>query len=163
MSLVGAAGREQPFVLQAGDHVGDAAVAVRGDAAGIEGLIARGQNDRPDVDGDHRPGVREVDGPGGAEFFAGPALALGRVQAVLPVNGVLERHRLAVLQVNGLALAHPGVVVVVHLFGAFLGAQAAGDALVHIHIARLFGDRDGEIARGPGNIGYCGEGEKLDV
>ncbi len=58
MSLVGAAGREQPFVLQAGDHVGDAAIAVRGDAAGIEGLIARGQNDRADVDGDHRLGVR---------------------------------------------------------------------------------------------------------
>jgi len=46
VALVGAAGREQPFVLQAGDHVGDAAVAVRTDAAGIEGLITRGQNDR---------------------------------------------------------------------------------------------------------------------
>ena len=163
MTLVGAAGRQQPLVLQAGDHVGKLAVAVNVQAAGVKRLVARGQDDRADVEGDYFLFIVEVDGPGGTEFFAGLAFALGEVKAVFLVNDVLQGHRLAVGDVDGLPLAHPHVVFVVHFFGAFLGTQAAGDALVHVHIARLFPDGDLKVALLSGNLFDFGEGEKLDV
>jgi len=48
-------------------------------------------------------------------------------------------------------------------FGAFLGTDAAGDALVHVHVAGLFSKGDLEVARAPGDVFDSGEGEKLNV
>ena len=158
----GAPGGEQPFVLHAGNHIRDAAVAEGGQGGGVEGLVARGQDDGADLEGPSLLFVVEIDGPGGAELDAGLAFPLGEVKAVV-VNGVLQGYGLAVLQVNGLPFADPDVVRVIHLFGAFLGAESAGDALVHVHIARLFGHGDREIAFLSGNLRNFGEGEKLDV
>ena len=131
-------------------------------AGGVEGLVAGGQDDGADLEGASLLLIVEIDGPGGAEFDAGLAFALGEVEAVV-VNGVLQGHGLAVLQINGLPFADPDVVRVIHLLGAFLGAEAAGDALVHVHIARLLGYGDREIAFLSGNVRNFGEGEKLDV
>jgi hypothetical protein len=107
--------------------------------------------------------VLEVDGPGGTELLAGFALALDKIEAGIRVDGVFEGNRLAVSEVDGLALADADVVFVVGLFGALFGAEAAGDAFVQVDIAGLFGDLNGEIAFMPGNPGDFGESQKLDV
>ena len=83
--------------------------------------------------------IVEIDGPGGAEFVAGLAFALGKVKAVSSSMAYFRGTVWLYCRVNGLPFADPDVIRVIHLFGAFLGAQAAGDALVHVHIARLLG------------------------
>jgi len=63
MAQVRPARAQQPFVFQAGDHVGDAAVAVSGQARGVEGLIARRQDSGAHLDGPGLPFILEIDGP----------------------------------------------------------------------------------------------------
>ena len=107
--------------------------------------------------------VLEVDGAGRAEFFAGPALALGQIDAVFGIDGILQRHRLGIRDVNRFAVDQAFVVFICYPFGTLLGAQAAGDALVHVHIARVLENGDREVSLFAGNCGDFGQGEQFDV
>ena len=138
MAHKGTAGGEQPFVLQAGNHIRNAAIAVGGQGGGVEGLVAGGQDEGANLEGESLRFIVEIDGPGRAELDTGLTFPLGKVKAIV-VNRILQGYGLAVLQINSLPFADPDVVRVIHLLGAFLGAEAAGDALVHVHIARLLG------------------------
>ncbi len=141
-----AAGRQEALVFKAGDDVGDAAVAVKIEARGIEGLEAGGEDDRTDMDRHRLFLVVEIDGAGGAEFLAGPAFAALQVDAVVAVDGVFEGHRLPVLDIGGFPFVDPHVEFVVDLPGAFFGAEAAGDTFVHIDVSRFFSDVYGKIS-----------------
>jgi len=105
-------------------------------------------------------GLGEINGPGGTEFLAGLAFApLLEEEAVGGINGEFQGHRLRIEDVRGFARYQPLVEFVRRLFGALLGAQAAGDALGHIDITGRLVHGDGKIAWLPLDPLHLGRGQ----
>lgn len=141
-----ATGRQHTFILQAGDHVGDLAVAVVIHARGIERLISRCQNEGTHIDRDNFFLVVKFNGAGGAELFAGPAFTSGQINALVRVDNVFQRNGLTVLDIGGFAFGNAHIEFVIDFFGAFLSAQPAGNALVHVDIAGFLANGNREVA-----------------
>jgi hypothetical protein len=87
-----------------------------------------------------------MDGVCGAELFAGAAFAFGKVNAVLSIDGILQRHGLGIFDIGRLALVEALIVFIGNFFRTFFRASAAGDALVHVNVAGVFFNGDVEIA-----------------
>ena len=155
--------REQPLVLEAGDDVRDALVAVEVEPRRVEGFEARSEDHRADGERRQLLLLLEVDRGGRAELLAGFALAAEEVDAGLAVDRVLQRHGLTVLDVGRRAVVQTEVELVTDLAGAFLGAEAAGNALVHVDVAGFFLDGDGEVADVTGDVDDFRESEQLHI
>ena len=159
-----AGGVAQPLELHVGVDIGQAAVAVLRQLARIEQLPARGQDDVAYLDLDDLILLVEVDGLGGAEFFAGPAFAALEPDARSAVDDRNARHGLGEGRVNRLAKAHAGLEVVIdHLARAFFGADAAAGAGDVVDVAGLLADLHLEIAHRAGHFFQFGVGQELDL
>ena len=130
---------------------------------GIKGAKAGRKDDRSDLKGDPLLLILEVHCPGGAEFLAGPAFALFKVDASLLVDDILERHGLRIGNIDGLSLHQAFVVFTVHLLGAFLVTCAAGDTFIKIDVSRVFQYIDFKPPLFPSNVYDLGKGEQLYV
>ena len=139
---------QDPLEFHPGDDIGELGVIIGAVAAGIVGLKAGRQDDRADVDILVHIHLRKIHRPGGTEFFTGLALAaFFEIDAGLFIDGILGGHRLGITQVSRLTLGQAHVVFVGHFLRAFLGAETAGDALLHVDIARHLAHLDREIPR----------------
>ena len=157
------AGREKPLVFEAGDNIGDGTITVNIQSRGVEGFEAGGQDDGAYIKGERLLPVLEIDGARGAEFFTGLAFAAFQVNAALFINGILEGHGLPVLDESGPALAQPHVELVIHFAGAFLRTQPAGNAFVHVDVAGVLPDGDGEISGLTREIDNFRQGQEIDI
>jgi hypothetical protein len=79
------------------------------------------------------------------------------------IDHVLQGNRLGVLDIHGFSLAQIAVIGIGHFFRTFFSAQAAGNALVHIHVTGMLGHTDLKIPLGPGNAGNFRQGQQFDV
>jgi hypothetical protein len=138
-------------------------ISVLGVAGRIKGLETGGEDQGAHLEGELLFLFLEVDGPAGAELLTGLALALLEVDAGTLIDRVLEGNGLGVLDIDGLSFGEVLVVGVIHLAWALLGAQAAGDALVHVHVAGGLVQGDREVPLFSLDRGELGEGEQLDV
>ena len=163
MATIGSAGGKHALVLEAGDHVRNFSVAVKIQAGGIKGGVAGRKDDGPDININDFFPVIKVDGPGGTEFFAGSAFTLDGVNAIQGIDDVFEGNGLTVKNKGCLAVGNAEVIIIRYGFRAFFGANAAGDAFVHIDVAGFLFDRHRKIADLPGNVDDFGTGEDFDV
>ena len=164
MALGRSGGRQIALELEGGDDVRHDAVAPDLGRPGIVGLKAGGEDDGADVDLMGLLGIVEIDRPGVADLLAeaaGPRFL--QPDAADRIDLVLQRHRLGILDIDGLAFAGAGVVLAVHLLRTFLGTGAAGNALVHVHIPWRFFDRYGKVPGSSGYPGYFAQGHQLDI
>ena len=86
MPLVGPAALRQPFELQAGEDVCQAAVTILLDPAGVEQIEARGKDDIANLDRDVLVFLREIDRSGWAELFTGLASAFLEECAIFTID-----------------------------------------------------------------------------
>jgi len=100
---------------------------------------------------------------GGTELFAGTAFAFLDVNAAVTVDAILQGYSLGILNICRSALGNPGVVFVNDLFGTFLGAGTAADALDFVDVARVLNEFDIKIANRTLDILYFTEGFELYV
>ena len=63
------------------------------------------------------------------------------------VDDIFRGHRLGITKIRGLTLAQTQIEFIGYLLRAFVGANAAGNTLLHVDVARHFPQSDGEIAR----------------
>jgi hypothetical protein len=96
-------------------------------------------------------------------LFAGLAGAFLEIDAGDRIDGVLQGHGLAVLDVNRLAFGQPHVIGVNHLFRALFGADPAADAFGQIHVAGMLPQNYRKIARLAGQALQFRKRQKLDV
>jgi hypothetical protein len=163
MPAVRAGGGQDPFEFQTGDDIVRACVSESVIGAGIKRLAAGRQHNPAHIEGFFFSLIIKVDGIGRAELFTGFTFAADEIDALIGVDGVFQRYGLSILYVNRLAFGQSTVVCIGNFFGAFFRAQAAGDAFIRIHIARILDQLDLEIARISADAFYLGKGEKLDV
>jgi hypothetical protein len=152
MPAVRAGGREYPFKFKAGDNIGRTAVTIDIMGLRVIGLAPAGHYDGAHIKHHVLCLVLIIDGPGGTEFFTGPAFPLGEKKALGVINGIFQWNRLGILHINGLALGEPPVVFIEHFFGALVRTQPAGDAFVQIHITGMLPQGNFEIALFPGDV-----------
>ena len=106
----------------------------------------------------------EIDGAGGAEFFAGFAGAFEEVSAVLAVDNRVLGHGLREGGVNGFAVSQTSFVNLVdHLLGTFFLADAAAGAQIGVDRAGFLFDRYREIAHVTIDMGHFSPGEQGNV
>jgi hypothetical protein len=162
---VGGAGRVgEPLELEAREDVRQPAVAVLRHLAGVEEVVAGGDDDVADLEGQDRVFLGEVDGVGLAELLAGLAGALLEVGAVGAVDDGRPRDGLGERRVDRLAIAEPGLEDLVDdLLGALLLADAAAVAEVLVDVAGLLADGDGEVADVALDLLDLAPGQELDV
>jgi len=163
MPLIRAGGTEDALEFHARDHIGISAVGIGLVEAGIIGPEAGGQDHRPRSEGPAFLCLVQANGLGGAEFLAGPALALLKEDTVVFVDDILERDSLRVFHIDGLALNQFPIEEVVHLFGAFFGTGATCDAAVHVHVPGTCQDLHLKIVGLPMNGGYVGQSDQFDI
>ena len=163
MTAIGPGCRQNAFKLHCGNHVGKASIAEVIQGAWIKGDKSRCQDDRAHTQMDLFDAVIEIDGLGGAELLTCLAPSVLEINAGGRIDGVFQGYGLIVGHIDGLALDELFVEGVNDLLGAFFRAQAAGDAFVHIHVARLLNDLDGKAALMPGNCPDLAQGEQFDV
>ncbi len=142
-ALGGAGAAGQAFVLQAGNHVGEAPVAVLGGSTGVVQAVAHGEDDRADPDLLVGLLLVQVDCLCGAD-----GLALAAVETVSALlnqvgigNGAGRRF------VDGLVRCEAGLETVWQIDRADLAAIAAVDARVDVHVSGFVDDGSGEVAR----------------
>jgi hypothetical protein len=163
MAAGGSCGGEEPFEFDRGQHIRVLYISVLGISTRIKGLKTRGEDNCAYMNREFPLCILEVDGAAGAELLAGLALALLKEDAAARIDGVLQGHGLGVLDVNGLSLIEVLVIGVINLPWALLSAQAAGDALVYIHVAGGLAEGGGEVSLVSLQLGELSEGEQLDV
>jgi hypothetical protein len=130
---------------------------------GIESLESRRQDHGSHTEGDLLLLVVEIHGTGGAKLLTGPAFAFLKIDAVLTVDDVFERHGLGVGNVNGLPLHEAFVVFTDHFLRAFLGTGAAGDALLKVHETGMPEDIDFEAPFLSPDVHHLTQREEFDV
>ena len=79
------------------------------------------------------------------------------------VDGVLQGDRLGVAEIDGLPPPQPEVEGIVHPLGALLGAGAAGDAPLRVHIAGVLHHLGPEVAGLPLQGADLAQGDELYV
>jgi hypothetical protein len=90
----------------------------------------------------------EIDGIGGTDLFTETAFAVFKVDAVIRIDGILERYGLRIIDVDGLSFGKTGIKFVGYLLGTFLGAFPTGNTLLHIHIPGMLEQLNLEITGG---------------
>ncbi len=164
VAAVGAGGIEHPLVLQPGDDVLD--------LAGTVLVIALFPGEDVEPGGDHHGAelllddlflLLVVDGVGGADPLAHPALALGEPAAVVDLDGSPLGHRLRERDVDGLGRLQPHVELVGGFGRAFLHADLAADALGPVDHGGLLADVHGEVAHVALDLVHLAVGHELDV
>ena len=163
MPPIRSGGRQDTFKFQRGDYVGLAAISIIIGLARIIRAEPRGQNDRPDIQRDGLFLVIEVDGTGRTEFFTGPAFSLLKINAVVRIDGIFQRHGLGVWHVDRLAFDQFFVIKVIHLFGTLLCTQTAGDAFFRVHIPGMLNNGYRKIALFTRNFSQFRKGEQFNV
>ena len=83
-----------------------------------------------------------VDGPGGTDFYTKAAFAFGQKNTVLGVNGIFQRHGLAVFDIGCLAFVQALIVFIVDFFRAGFCAESAGNTFFFFNETGLAGDGD---------------------
>ena len=89
MAAEGSGGAQHALELKAGDYVRIGLVAKGVQFFGIITFGTHGEDDGPHLLGEFPALVVKINGSGGADFFAGPTLALGQVDAVFAVDEIL--------------------------------------------------------------------------
>ena len=154
----------QTFEFQAGEDVRQAPITILGDPAGVEQIVAGGQDDIANLDGDDLVFLGEIDGIGRAEFLTGFAGAFLEVGAVWLVDDRVFRDSLREGGVDGFAVAQPGFVDIVDDFlGAFFLADATAGADCFVDIAGFLPDGDGEVAHIAIDLFHFALGVQLDI
>ena len=106
----------------------------------------------------------EVDGPGGADLLAHPALLPLEPNARVAIDDGYARHGLRERRVDCLAVAHPGLKHLVHHFArALLDADPAPGALVVDDRAGLLADLHLEAPHRAADFLQLGVGQERDV
>jgi len=101
-------GREHPFEFHRGDDIRQLGVLVIVKLSGVKRGEARRKDQGADLDPVKGFLLVEVHGPHGADLLAGAAFALfNKVDALIPVDGVFQRHRLGVFHIGALRLESP--------------------------------------------------------
>jgi hypothetical protein len=109
-------------------------------------FAAIGQDNGSYMEGDLFEFVIEIDGTGRAQLFTVPAFALGQVEALIRINGIFQRDGLSILHIDGFAVAQRAVIIIYHLFGAFVRTKPAGNTFLGIHITGILLYRYLEVA-----------------
>ena len=65
---------------------------------------------------------------------------------MIGIDRIFQRNRLRILHIDCLAFGQTAFIGIGNFFGAFLRAGVAGNALVHIDVARVLSQFDFEIA-----------------
>jgi len=107
--------------------------------------------------------LREINSAGRTKLFTGPAFLLLEVDAVRFINGVLERHSLGILDIDRFAPVQAFIEGIRHLPRTFLGTNATGNALIDVHIARMFPHRGEEAPHFPFQTFQFRHGDHLDI
>ena len=164
----GAGGVDQAFHFEGRVDIGELAVAVVWNPAGVEGLESGGQNHRPHFDLLRAGFGPEVDGVAVAAGGDTGGLALARFELDAGF-GVDDRHLrdgLRERDVNRAALAQSHVEFIRHfclfVYAGVDALQAAG-AEVLIHIPRVSQHRDFVVAHVAVHVGHLGAGPQRDV
>jgi hypothetical protein len=117
----------------------------------IEDLASRSNDDRSRLNRQLPLFFLEIDRLGRTEFLTDPAFSFGEKNTMDGVNGILQRNRLGILHMDGLSLTQARIIFIVYFGWAFLSAEAAGDTLCGVHIARMLDDLDFKISLFPGD------------
>jgi hypothetical protein len=117
----------------------------------IEDLASGCDDDGTCLDGQLLVFVFKVDGLGRTEFLADLASPFGQKDAVDRVDGIFQRNRLGILDMNRLPLSDARIVFIIHLRRTFLCAQATGDALLRVHIPGVLNEFDLKVPFLPGD------------
>ncbi len=147
VAVIGAAGAQDALKLQAGIDIGEMAVAVGLQAAGIKGFKTGRQDDRPHLQGDGFIFLLVINGAGGTNFGAEAAVAGEQLDAVLGVDGGGGGHRLGVETGNVPLGHHLGIE-----FGEFRFGSLAADG-------RQVVDMPGRTHEEAGPAGAAGGGK----
>ena len=117
----------------------------------IEDLASGSNDDRSDLNHQLLLFFVEIDGLGRTEFLTNPAFALGQKDTMDRVNGVLQRHSLGILHMDGLSLTQTRIIFIIYFGWAFLSAEATRDAFCWVHVPRVLHHLDFKISLLPRN------------
>ncbi|VTR65461.1 hypothetical protein DESC_320058 [Desulfosarcina cetonica] len=157
-SLGGAAGVDQTFELEAGEHVGKARVAVLVQLARVVGGKARGHDDGADPLGKRLVGHVKID----ALLLTGiQALGAHRgvvAQALAGVEHIGRRHGLGKRRVDRPARGKPDIEFIRPHHRTDLGAIATGRTGRLVHVAGLLDDFHVEVAHVAFDVHHLAQG-----
>jgi hypothetical protein len=153
--LVWACSAQNPLELHARYHIGVFGVLVGEIAARIIGLESWSKDNGPHVQVELLFLLGKIDCACRTELLASPAFAFLEIDTVVPIDAILQRHGLRVLDVNGLARDQVLVVGIIHLFRAFLSTCPARNTLARVHKSGMLENAYGKIA------GYAADGRDL--
>ena len=163
MARIGTGGGKDSLKLQGCHHIRQQGISVVVYGCRIKRCKTCGQNNGAHMYGQRFWGVLEIDGARWAEFLAGAAFAFVQIDAIVRIDCIFKGYRLGVWDVNGFSLRQTFIVFIGHFFGTFFSTHTACDTFVHIHIARLLNDPDGEIPFLSGNLLDFRQGNQLDI
>jgi len=146
MSAKGTRGREHPLKFEAGDDIRRFLVPIDIVSLWFEHLTPRCNNDSPCLDGQLSLLILEIDGLGRTELLAHLAFPFGEEDTIDRVNGIFQRNRLGIFDVDRLSFAKACIIFVVDLRWTFFSTETTGNAFRRIHIARLLNQLDLKIS-----------------
>ena len=100
---------------------------------------------------------------GRAKFLTSLAFAADYKNTMLRIEGIFKRNCLSILYISRFALVETGVVFIGYLFGTFLRTQTAGDAFLHVHVARVPDQFDFKITLFTANAVNFRERQQFDI
>jgi len=152
MSFCGTCGSKDPLEIHAGHNILELGVVVGLKAGRIKCLKAWRKYNGTHFEVDNCFRLLKIDGIVFTVFLTKLELAFPsrinrqEVEAIVSVNGVLERHCLRKRYVNSLALTHAKIEFIGDLLRAFGCANTASHALLFINIARGLDNPDLKIS-----------------
>jgi hypothetical protein len=159
MPAKGPGGRKHSFKFKAGDDVRGALVTVDIISLRIKDFTARGDDDRPGLNGQFLFFVLKIDGLCRTEFFTDLTSPFGKKDTMNRINGILQGNCLGILYMDGLSLGKPCIIFTIDLGGAFLSTEAAGNTLRRVNIAWILNHLHFKISLLSGNAFYFRESE----
>jgi hypothetical protein len=129
----------------------------------IEDLTSGSNDDRPCLNRHFSFLVLKVDGLGRTEFLADLASSFREKDAVDRVDGIFQRNRLGILDVNRFSLADARIVLIINLRRAFLRAKATGDTFLRVHIPGVLNHLDLKISFLPGDALHLRQRQELNI
>jgi hypothetical protein len=163
MACVRACGAQNSLEFKARDHVGILSIVIGFIPGGIKGSKPRRKNHGACLNRDFLLLVVEVYRTGGTKLLTGAAFPFLKIDAMVFIDDILERHGLGVLHINGFSLHEAFVVFAIHFLRAFFSAGAAGNALLHVYISGAFENLYLKVPLCTADIQNLREGEDLDV
>ena len=146
-------GVDQPLEFHARQHVSKFTIAVLGGTPGVEVTESGRQDDCADLNLDMSLLLGEVDRTARAKLFAGTALTVFKVSAILGIDYRHTWYRLGKRKIDCRTFAQPEVKFGRDLFPrALLGARATTGTGILINISWLAAHCDIEITYIPANF-----------